>query len=364
MQLDFKLLDVTDFNIKECSFGGDDCIWVFPKLEGTAWNEKNEILRSSIWRKSDGELVSPGFKKFFNWEQKPEIHPAPSNLHTKVVCVEKLDGSCLIISKYKGELITRTRRALTSSLLNGDELETVLKKKYPAAFDNPWIDGEKATLLFEWVTPTNQIVIRSDEPEMYLTGAIIHSDYSYMTQTVLDNLAESIGVKRPQYRKYSSIEQMLTDVNALKGEEGICVYYGNEQHIRKVKSDWYITIHNFRNEMNLKNIVDLYQEHDMPAFDTFCTMVENQYTYEGLLQAKSLISQICDAKKKSDDIIAGMKRFLENNKGKPRKVMAEIIYGSYGTTNRADMVFTLLDGKPLERKQFKKLLFQSLIAGK
>jgi len=274
-----------------------------------------------------------------------------------------LDGSCLIVSKYKGELITRTRRALTSSLLNGDELETVLKKKYPKAFNNAILDAERSSLLFEWVTPSNQIVIRSDEPELYLTGMIDHEDYSYVSQQFLDTLAVKLGVKRPKHKRYSSIEQMLTDVNSLKGEEGICVYYGNEQHIRKVKSEWYVTVHNFRNEMNLKNIVKLYQEHNMPSYDEFCALVLNQFDYEGLMQAKSLISQICDAKKEVDKIEAGMKQFLENNKHiTSRKEMALKIISSYGKTNRADMVFTLLDGKPLETKQYTKLLFQTLIA--
>lgn len=363
MKLNSKLLDVTDFNIRECQFAGDDCLWVFPKLEGVAWNEENEVLRSSIWRKSDGELISAGYKKFFNWEQKPEIHPAPTNLHNKIVCVEKLDGSCLIISKYKGELITRTRRALTYSLLNGDELEKVLKVKYPKVFDNTLLNTEQYSFLYEWVTPTNQIVIRAAEPELYLTGMVIHENYTYETQSNLDKLALELGVKRPKYKKYKDVEHMLTDVNGLKGEEGICVYYGNEQHIRKVKSEWYITIHNFRNEMNLKNVVDLYLEHGMPKYQEFCDIVQNQFDYEGLLQARSLISQICDAKENSDKIVLGMKLFLNSiNHLCTRKEKAFRINSSYGQTNRADMVFTLLDGKDLDLKQWKKLLFQSLIA--
>lgn len=363
MKLDPKLLDITDFNIRECEFAGDTCLWVFPKLEGVAWNEENEVLRSSIWRKSDGELISAGFKKFFNWEQKPEIHPAPRNLHNKIVCVEKLDGSCLIVSKYKGQLITRTRRALTSNLLNGDELEKVLKVKYSKAFDNVYVNSENISLLFEWVTPTNQIVIKAETPELYLIGAVKHEDYTYVTQQILDQVANELGVKRPKYKKYKDIEHMLTDVNALKGEEGICVYYGNEQHIRKVKSEWYITIHNFRNEMNIKNIVDLYLEHNMPKYQEFCDLVQNQFDYEGLLQARSLISQICDAKGVSDKIVVGMKSFLAGISGlSSRKEKAEKILSSYGQTNRADMVFTLLDGKDLDLKQWKKLLFQTIIA--
>lgn len=336
--------------------------WIFPKLEGTAWTEENEIFRSSIWRESDGELVSPGFKKFFNWEQTPLVHPAPLKLHEKIQCVEKMDGSCLVVSKYKKQLITRTRRALTSSLLNGDELEKVLKVKYPKVFDNELLNNEQYTMLLEWVTPTNQIVLNYTEPDLYLTGIVCHRNYTYLDQSTLDFYAKTLEVKRPKYYSYKSVEEMLEQINELKGAEGVCVYYGNGQKIRKVKSEWYITMHNFRTEMNLKNIVDLYQEHNMPSYDDFCTLVLNQFEYEGLLKAKPLISQICDAKRESDKIRDGMLRFLENNKGKSRKDMAAHIFSSYGTTNRADMVFSLLDGKELNRKQMKKLLFQTLIA--
>ena len=64
MKLDPKLI-TDDFKIKECTFGGDACIWIAPALMGVAWDNRNLILRSSIWRKSDYELVSPGLKKFF-----------------------------------------------------------------------------------------------------------------------------------------------------------------------------------------------------------------------------------------------------------------------------------------------------------
>lgn len=363
MKLDSNLLDITDFNIRECTFGGDECLWVFPKIEGTSWNEKNEVLRSSIWRKNDGQLISAGYKKFFNWGEKPDIHPIPTRINNHIVCVEKIDGSCLIVSKYKGELITRTRRALTASLLNGDELEKVLKLKYPKVFSNPMLDTEQYSFIYEWVTPSNRIVIKAEEPELYLTNIITHDTYSYEKQRTLDIYAKEFGVRRPAYHTYSSFEQMLESVESLVGREGICVYYGNEQHIRKAKSSWYINAHNFRNEMSFKNIVELFISNNLPSYNDFCEIIQKQYDYEGLLQAKSLISQICDAKQNADRIIAGMREFIAGLSSlKTRREQAEKVFAAYGKTNRADMVFTLLDGNDLDTKQIKKLLFQSFIA--
>lgn len=357
-----QLPDTTDFTYKECIFGGDECIWFFPHLEGVKWTPKNLIFRSSIWRKSDWALISPGFKKFFNWSEKPNIYPAPDALTTNMNCVEKLDGSCLIISKYKGEWIVRTRRAIADTIPNGNEIE-YFKEMFPLIFDDSkkcWTDDH--SLIFEWITPSNQIVIKYSDPTIRLIGMVRHADYSYVPQRELDIWANKLGVSRPRYFKYKSMEQMMENVAQLKGEEGICVYYGNDQHIRKIKSDWYLSIHNFKNSMNLKNIVDLYFTLECPDYRGFCEGVVNQFDWEGFHMARPLISQICDGMIQVRNIIAGMKRFIEPlNILSTRKAVAEKIQSSYGQTSRADIVFTLYDKKPLNKNQLKKLLFQVLL---
>jgi hypothetical protein len=370
MKIDVDKIDLTDFNVRDCNFAGTACVWVFPKLEGTTWKADNLHLRSSIWEKDSGELISGGLKKFFNWAEKPEIYPAPVDINKNVRFVEKIDGSCLIVSKYKGQLITRTRRAETNMLLNGDELE-ILKKKYPRAFDfKPYLSDEPIpdtatySLIFEWVTPSNKIVLDYEDCDMFLTNVVMHHNYSYLSQAQVDMHAEALGIPRPQTFSFKSIEDMLTDVNSWKGKEGVCCYYGNNhQHIRKSKSEWYNIVHTFRGDMSLKNIVDLYLVNGMQSFDEFCTTVMNQYTYEGLNLALGLISQVCDAKKHAEKIVEGMQDFInEQCSSISRKEAAAKIFSSYGTTNRADMVFTLLDKKPLNSKQWKKLIFQKLIA--
>jgi hypothetical protein len=365
MKVDLSKIDVTDFNQVEHQIAGDDVVWIYPKLEGVSWDATNIIYRSSIWRKSDGQLISPGFKKFFNWSESPGVTPPPNALTPHIQCVEKLDGSCLIVSKYKGQLITRTRRAWAKTMLNGDEIDIFIKR-YPKAFDNPLLNAEDHSLIFEWLTPSNRIVIKHDFADIKLIGVIKHDDYSYFTQQQVDETAKNIDVKRPKYFSYSSLEELMQKVTDLNGEEGVCVYYGNGQHIRKVKSEWYKAVHNFRNAMNLKNIVELFLINNKPSYGEFCNLVMNQYTYEGLEMARPLISQICDAMAASTNIVNGMKRFVaamkaDTTKYPTRKLMAEHIVSAYGKTSRADIAFTILDGKEVSNTQYKKLLFQTLV---
>lgn len=359
-----ELPDPTDFNLVDCVYGGDECFFIYPHLEGK-WTNDNIKFRSSIWRKKDRKLVSAGFKKFFNWEQEPHIYPPPTRFNNNVTFVEKLDGSCLIVSKFKGELIIRTRRANARDMLNGHEIDMFIAS-YPAAFDNVWLKEEKTSLIFEWLTPSNRIVLPYEKPDIKLIGAVNHFDYAYFSQRQLDDMAKQFGVARPKYFHFASPLEMLEKIKALKDEEGVCVYYGNDQHIRKAKSLWYLTMHAFRSNLSLKNMVELFFEWAPSSFIEFCQKVENQFDYECMVMAKPLISRIMDGMKEVDAIIIGMEKFIENIKNSPgkypkRKDQAEHILSAYGNTQRSGMLFALLDGKDLSDEMIKKLLFQCLI---
>jgi hypothetical protein len=96
---------------------------VNPVDMGCQWDSSNLIFRSSVWD-SEGNLVSAGFKKFFNLFEKPELSPGVEELSDAEI-IEKIDGSCLIISRYKDRLIIRTRGTFTTdNLPNADDIRT------------------------------------------------------------------------------------------------------------------------------------------------------------------------------------------------------------------------------------------------
>lgn len=362
MKLNITEFDLSDFKIKEVTFAGDECLWFSPKMQGVAWNNRNLILRSSIWRKSDYELVSAGLRKFFNWEEKPDIYPAPTNLNAKVRCMEKIDGSCLVVSKYKGELIVRTRNAVASNHLNGDEIE-LLKKKYPGAFSNPLLDSEDCSFIYEWVTPSNQIVLQYPEIDLILLNIVDHDYYTYLTQKEVSAVADQLQLKRPTLHTYSSIEEMLKEVEARTGDEGLCVYYGDEQHIRKVKSTWYLNLHKFKSDCTIDNLMALFIDQGCPPYNSFIQYITNTFDYECAKMSATFVSKLCDAFKEVRQIVIGMRDFVDNTCSRipTRKDQAAQVFSAYGETNRSGMVFHFLDGnEDLTKDQYKKLIYQCL----
>jgi hypothetical protein len=361
MRYNLTTINPTEFEIKDCSFGGDPAIWVSPRMEGTEWTEENLVLRSSIWRKSDGELISAGFKKFFNWDEKPNIQPPPTKLHSHVKCVEKIDGSCLILTNYKGEIIKRTRRALSKFQPNGQEVEDLLTVKYPALLDHIKKQGEGYSFILEWVTPTNLIVLNYDEPDLYLTGIIKHDDYSYLSQYQCDLLAKTLKLNRPLYYEYPSIETMLDSIQGITQQEGICVYYDKEQCIRKLKSEWYRTRHSIKSHISLKNTLELFLVNRHLSYDDFCKLALELFKFEGMAVAQPFIDQVYKAKAEMDKTFDTFLQFGLSLMHLPtKKEKAEAVFNKYGMGLESGIVLALMDGKGPDTKAIRRILTKLL----
>jgi hypothetical protein len=361
MKIEISSIDRTQFMVHEHSLNGEIVHLIQPQHIGTQWRQDNKHLRSVVVN-YEGEVISASLPKFTNWGENPEHFPVPTSLQNCTV-VEKLDGSLLIVSKYKGQYILRTRGTVdASTMANGHELElfksTILNKLY----DNN--DTWNYSVLFEWLSPINKIVLSyGDEPDWYLVGVINHDDYSLTPQFVLDRYAINAEIKRPATYTFTDVNDLLQNVDQWKGKEGVCVYSKNDQTIHKVKGAWYLALHHMKSELsNIEKVMDVWLEQGMPDYNTFYNYIFTTFDYELAEQVKGMISRIADGKKEVNKIVDGMNDFVNNRlRSLPtRKEQAQAVISSYGETNRASFLFKLLDGKSLGKEEYKKLMFQVL----
>jgi hypothetical protein len=183
--------------------------------------------------------------------------------------------------------MVRTRGTVDASQLdkNGDEI-AYLKEKYPSIFDVDegffkHKESRNISLLFEWVSPKNKIIIPYAESEIILIGAISHDDYTLWIQSMLDLLAKVSGIKRPKTYQYDSMDELLADVELWKNAEGVCIYYNKGQNIRKVKSAWYNNLHRGMNGMTSpRRIFNMWVDYKFPSKDDFFSILEASYDYE------------------------------------------------------------------------------------
>lgn len=282
-----------EFILRDGVVAGEPVILVTPEHIGCTWTSDNLYFRSSVWTR-DGELVSPGFKKFFNHGEQPALYPPLPDDLAGVSCIEKIDGSCLIVSRFRGETVVRTRGTLDASRmeLSGQDIE-FLQQKYPKAFFNGFLSD--STLLYEWTSPSNKIVLDyGNEPDIYLIGCIRHNDYSMLRQTQLDEMAASMGVKRPQRYFFDDLSHLISTVKAFQDSEGICAYYDNDQTIVKVKGIRYLALHAFKSHCTLSSLLDVFLTLGVPTYQELSQHIESTFDYECRVMAESHIKTITD----------------------------------------------------------------------
>lgn len=356
-----KLID-QGFSVRTQTVAGEECALVCPPHMGAVtWTPENLIYRSSIWTVKDWKPVSLSFKKFFNLTEAPNVVPDPTDINGTSI-VSKIDGSTLLISKFKDSLVIRTRGSFdTESLENWDDIET-FKDQYPQVFDNQRLNEGNCTFVYEWTSPQNRIVLDyGTKPLLFLTNIIHHSTYLYESQDNVAKMAKLLGVLLPPRRKFQSLGELIDFTKEMKGAEGFCIYYNNDQDIKKIKSLEYLKLHAFKANITLEALLDLFLEWGRPDYKSFAQKIVDSYDWECANMAMPMVSKICDAQKVADSVVAGMKRFIDGlNKSDARKINAQKIIQAYGTTGRSGFVFNIFDGKELDNDAWKKLLFQAL----
>jgi hypothetical protein len=330
-------------------------ILIHRKEAGVKWDEHNKYFRSSLWCKETGKLLSAGFRAFVNYGEQPEFEPL--NPEDGVRAIQKIDGSLLCVSKASGKLIIRTRGTVDATKLeNGYEIAHLILK-YPKAFDNEWLDSELYTLLFEWTTPTNRIVLQeSTEPTLWLIGMVIHGTYNYVCQFNLDTYAKEMEVNRR--KSYGimwngSIEDIKKRIEPLQDIEGVVIYddkAGSDsgQILKKIKTLRYLQLHRvFTGVKTVDHLFDLFVEYGEPRRENFEALLATNFDWELVKSLEHLMDELYLKCKRIATSINWILLYFNNpefialdRKGKAQKILE--LFPNY-----SGIAFAMLYGKEL-----------------
>jgi len=355
-----KLPDHDDFNYKDCIVCDDECVLITPKDMSVKWNDDNARFRSTLLRKSDNFVISQGFGKFTNFGERADFQPWNSSW--KFEARHKLDGSLLIISKYKNELIIRTRGTVDARQLpNGAEID-ILIEKYPLVFSLDTLK-EGFTYLYEWTTPSNIIVIREhDTPTLTLLGVVENQSGRYALNEFLDIAAVNFGVERPERYTYSSVEECILDVDAWRGKEGVVLYSPDGQTLKKIKASEYCELHKIATGMKTtKQVMDAFIA--SPRFtssEEFYRYIETTLDYEVAERIKDDISTVVEAYKNYLKKLSELKIHIETLRFcETRKEQALEITNRYNDW-RKSYAFLMLDSREIPDKMESDAIHQEL----
>lgn len=256
MIVDVGKIDPTKFSVTRCDPPEIGPAFLVKPLKTThEWEATDLKLRSVLVRESDGQVVSGGFPKFFNFgEDKLSDTITMQGFEDQdVIVTPKYDGTLIIRSVVNGKVHFRTRGAATLGPFE-EPVMTLIRSRYLKLLDPTLTVGDDAFLLFEYCGPSNQIVIRYGTE--FLVGlAFVHYTnkgpriWPFPTGLPASNLVYA-HVANAANLNLRRLEDIQTSLCTMSFAEGYVVWtrlpWGAGYHLTKFKTPWYLRLHALR----------------------------------------------------------------------------------------------------------------------
>lgn len=235
---------------------------------GLDFSDRRLRLARGLTLDENDNIVLVGFEKFFcnnqlspigrDWvtEEFAEEYSKLQDSHNKFECIEKLDGTMVILGVYQGQLITST----TSSIDN-DYSNKALAYFNQLPFKDDlieYLENRNSCFVFEYISPDNRIKVFYKDSDYVLLSEISKDELSQV------DIENDFEFTRPHIYYYSYNEILDIQKNA-EDIEGFVVKndYG---HLIKLKTNWWYESANLNQiffgykftKANVEDIVDAY----------------------------------------------------------------------------------------------------------
>lgn len=292
---------------------------------------------------TEGRIMSRPFHKFFNVNERLETMSHYIDMSQPHVIMEKMDGSMIRPILVNGVIRLATKMGVTSV---AEEAENFLVNSTQYFKIYKWLKScvtSGVTPIFEYIAPTNKIVIDYSEPKLVLLA--MRNNFTgnyYMPHKAPFEIV-------PQYGSVDgNLSEYIARAREMQGREGDIIRFANG-HMLKIKNDWYVRIHKtkdlIRTERNIADIIVNEQLDDiLPLLDAADLVIVRAYEKRfdaaldnvlGRLEGLVTLARVLHGRNKKEVAI----NFIPNLKNK----------------EDAPFIFSALDGKELRPLVIKKV---------
>jgi len=189
-----------------------------------------------------GTLVVRPFHKFFNLNERSDTQAGDLSWEKIVAVEKKMDGSMISFVPVGEKFKARTKAAFFSAqaVTIDDLLATPAGKPYLDLLT--FCRKKGLTPLFEYTSPSNQVVVHYDQNSLTFLAAREIESGIYLPRKDSLYLCEKFGVPCVSDVKLNASPDTMKSFSKNVGEEGVVLVFENGERI-KVKTDWYVTLH-------------------------------------------------------------------------------------------------------------------------
>lgn len=351
-QLDYYFENEDLFLIKKHST--KDLYIISYKHTAIDWRNKFNRQARGIILDGDSKIVARPYEKFFNYKQFEGRRELPRDIKRmsewedeEFEVVEKVDGSMVTVSQYEDEMIYSSTGSIQG--------------KYPHLF-KMWFDrnlsplqkrrlkeiSRNYTLMFEYISPKERVVIKYGKEDMILHG-IIHTESGdeILDSVRFEEIAKMIGVKTANrfnigYDMIKRLQAREYDDNLI---EGFVIIFKSGKRL-KIKTDDYLRLHPlqtiFMGRVDTKNKIRTYIEMiDEGVIDDFVSMANERENED----AKNIINETIRLDEEFKELIR-LAREITSRDGFSKKIYA-VDVGTEKTLDR--IVLNIEKDKAIDR---------------
>jgi hypothetical protein len=260
-KIDLTAINRDDFSVKQQG----DLVLITPQKSKHRW-EADEVHLRSLVTDIEGTVLSSGFPKFVNFGETPTVDAAilEQAIADNLEVVPKLDGSLVILDVIGERVWFRTRGSHDLNEFN-DKVIRMIKTRYPDMMVNVMHDSHRTffkqhSILFEYTSPENRIVLPYDESNLTLLAYVAKANLKVRYDSfTLSRLKRLFGC---EYARAIPLRQNLADfrktVQGLKGVEGFVVRtVTGEPLMVKFKAEEYLLLHSVKFNFNERKVAKL-----------------------------------------------------------------------------------------------------------
>lgn len=292
---------------------------IHPKKNLWEWEDEEKNLRSLVVD-NNGFVVSSGWKKFGNYgEFKNDTDVLNFALANDGVVrfTEKIDGTLLIRSVFDNEVIFRTRGTLyggedsDEQAAFGERFKKVAKEKYPILLDPSFMFDR--SLLFEYIAPTNLVVIRYKEEDLIFLGFVKHDDLSVGKWLETQKISTDYNLNLVNLHVLPREPlQLINEIKTWK-DEGIVARCNDDQIFVKIKSAYYLANHRMKFSMNYLTMVEFIEGGNIQSEDQLVADLKAcDYDWEVIESAKEFYHRYENAVELKNRLMQAAQNFFNN----------------------------------------------------
>lgn len=351
--------------------GMERLIFPAPNCYDYRWQDSRWRWLRSIHLDCKDRIISCGLPKFMALDhgspafriRLPDLLAAAKR---DLVATSKIDGTCLIRYVQDGRVRFRTKQSFSVQLENKFEIDDFCVT-YPE-LANPLFCAHE-TLIFEWVSPFNQIVVKYPEPALTLLASIVYdrdvawheANLHLRTFKELESIAAQCKIPlidRTPLRSSTSVQDFLAKVQDLDKLEGYVLRFRDEQELVKVKSRWFLLMFSAKIEFSTPVAVELWCYWGKPDFSMFRDLFIATWNEQSWITVQPVVSATYDGIKQARNIISHVSKFFEENAALTSVEFDQVAAETFQQL-RLEMVMTLRRREEIPVDVWKKLILQN-----